>query len=51
MPLCFKATSESSFNLIEMEKVQATVGPGLNESEFKKPYSLEVESIWLQKKK
>jgi hypothetical protein len=51
MPLCFKATGESSFHLIEMEKVQVTVGPGLNESEFKKPYSLEVESIWLQKKK
>lgn len=51
MPLWFKASGESSFNLSEMEKVQVTVGSDLNETEFKKPYNLEVESIWLQKEK
>jgi hypothetical protein len=51
MPLWFKATGESSFNLSEIEKAQVTVGSDLDEPELKKPYSLEVASIWLQKKK
>lgn len=50
MPLWFKAQGETSFNLEEIEKAQVTIGSELNESEFKKPYSLEVQSIWLQKK-
>ena len=51
LPLWFKASGNSSFNLSEVEKVQVTIGTELNESEFKKPYSMEIESIWLEKEK
>lgn len=51
LPLWFKASGSSSFKLSEIEKIQVTIGTDINESEFKKPYSLEVESIWLEKKK
>lgn len=50
MPLWFRANGESQFVLSEVEKIQVTVGSELNESDFKRPYSLEVQSIWLQKK-
>jgi hypothetical protein len=51
LPLWFKASGAASFNLNQIEKIQITIGTGLNESEFKKPYGLEIASIWLQKTK
>jgi 5-formaminoimidazole-4-carboxamide-1-beta-D-ribofuranosyl 5'-monophosphate synthetase len=39
------------FKLSDMEKIQITIGTDIPASEFKKPYSLEVESIRLQKSK
>jgi hypothetical protein len=51
MPLWFKATGTPLFKLSEMEKIQVTVGNDVTSSEFKKPYSLEVASIWLEKNK
>jgi hypothetical protein len=50
LPLWFKASGSSSFNLSDIEKIQVTIGTDLSESEFNKPYSLEVASIWLEKK-
>ncbi|HEY6503213.1 MAG TPA: membrane or secreted protein [Chitinophagaceae bacterium] len=51
LPLWFKASGTSSFKLSEIERIQVTIGTDVTESEFKKPYSLEVESIRLEKKK
>lgn len=51
LPLTFKGSANSSFNLPAMEKIQITIESGLPESEFRKPYSLEVETIWLEKRK
>jgi hypothetical protein len=51
LPLWFKASGASSFNLSEMERIQLTVGTDITEPEFRRPYSLEVESIWLEKGK
>ncbi|MES1198255.1 MAG: membrane or secreted protein [Chitinophagaceae bacterium] len=51
-PLKFKgAGSISTFKLSDMEKIEITIGSDLLPSEFNKPYSMEVESIWLQKSK
>jgi hypothetical protein len=51
LPLWFKASGAASFNLKEIEKIQITIGTELKEPEFKKPYSMEIESILLEKKK
>lgn len=51
LPLWFKAPGTSLFKISEIEKIQVTIGTELNETEFKSPYSMEVESIWLEKKK
>jgi len=51
LPLRFKASGTSSFKLHDMEKLQFTIGEEMAESVFKKPYSMEVESVWLQKSK
>jgi hypothetical protein len=51
LPLWFKASGTSPFNLANIEKIQITIGTELNEAELKKSYSLEIESIWLEKKK
>ena len=51
MPLWFKASGVSSLKLADIDKIQITIGSDLSEAEFKKPYSLEIESIWLQKSK
>ena len=50
LPTWFKASGTSSFNLSDIEKIQVTIGTDVAESAFKKPYSLEIESIWLGKK-
>ncbi|HLG41611.1 MAG TPA: hypothetical protein VI461_18165 [Chitinophagaceae bacterium] len=51
LPLWFKGSGPSSFKLSEMEKIQVTIGADIPEAEFKKPYNMEVESIWLEKSK
>ncbi len=51
LPLWFKGSGNASFKLSEIEKIQVIIGTDVPESEFKKPYSLEVESIWLEKNK
>jgi hypothetical protein len=51
LPLWFKASGTSSFNLSEVEKIQITIGTELTGSELKKPYGIEIESIWLEKRK
>lgn len=50
LPVWFKGAGTSSFNLPDIETIQLTIGSELSEPELKKPYSLEVESIWLQKR-
>jgi len=51
MPLWFKASGTSSFNLQDIEKLQLTVGSELTGDELKRSYSIEVQSIWVEKKK
>jgi len=51
MPVWFKAGGVSTFKLSEIEKIQITVGTDLNESQLKKPYTMEVRSVWLDKRK
>ena len=51
MPIWFKAQGVSTFNLSETEKIQITIGNDLNDAQLKKSYSLEVQSIWLDRKK
>jgi hypothetical protein len=50
LPLFFKAASSAGkMKWTDVEKVEITIGSGLPETELKKPYTLDVESIWLQK--
>jgi hypothetical protein len=50
-PLWFQAGgAPPPFTLADMEKIQVTIGGDLPASEFHKPLSLLVSSIWLQKK-
>ncbi|MEO6456214.1 MAG: membrane or secreted protein, partial [Ginsengibacter sp.] len=49
MPLRFKSASVEPFKLTGAEKIEITIGSDIQASEFKKPYSIEVESIWFQK--
>ena len=49
-PLWFKgSTIVSGFRLQDAERIEVMIGPGIPASEYNKPYSLEVESIWLEK--
>lgn len=50
--LWFKGGNASPvFNLQDVEKIELSIGSDFPSSEFKKPYGMEVESIWLQKTK
>jgi hypothetical protein len=52
LPLWFKGSgTPAAFKLPDAEKIQVTIGTGIPASEFNKPYSMEVESIWFQKSK
>ncbi|MGZ3924876.1 MAG: membrane or secreted protein, partial [Flavisolibacter sp.] len=51
MPLWFKAQGSSSFKLSDIEQIQLTVGSDFTVDEVKKPCTIEVSSIWLEKKK
>ncbi|MEI9945344.1 MAG: membrane or secreted protein [Chitinophagaceae bacterium] len=51
LPSKFKGGgSIGGFKLSDAEKIEITIGSELLPAEFSKPYSIEVESIWLQKK-
>lgn len=49
MPLWFVAAGSASFSLTDIEKIQITIGSELLPADFNKPYSMEVEAIWLKK--
>ncbi len=52
MALRFKgAGAVTEFKLSGTEKIEITIGADLPASEFKKPYSMELESIWIEKSK
>ena len=49
-PLWFKGSATASgFKVQDAERIEVLIGPGIPASEYNKPYSLEVESIWLEK--
>jgi hypothetical protein len=51
LPSKFKGDgSAAGFKLSDAEKIEITIGSELSPAEFNKSYSIEVESIWLQKK-
>ena len=50
LPLKFAAsTSAGKFKLSDAEKIEITIGADISPDERKKPHSLELSSIWLQK--
>ena len=52
LPISFAATTSTApFKLPEMEKIQVTIGTDVPAAAFNKPYSMEVQSVWLQKSK
>jgi hypothetical protein len=48
-PFWFKAGNRTGFDLTQAEKLEILVGPALSPADSDKPYSLEVESVWLEK--
>jgi hypothetical protein len=51
LPLWFKASgTEQAFTLKNLEKIEIAIGPGIPAQELDKPYSLQVRSVWFQKK-
>jgi hypothetical protein len=49
-PLWFRASvNAAGFRLMDAEKIEMIIGPRIPASEYNIPYSLEVESIWLEK--
>ena len=52
LPLWFKASaSNATFKLSDTEKIEVLSGLDIPVGDLNKPYSLEVESIWFEKKK
>ena len=50
LPLRFgTSTTAQKFKLSEVEKIEITIGSDLSPAERKKPFSLELGSIWLEK--
>ncbi len=48
-PLWFAPAGQHSFSLGDVEKLQVVVGADLLPAELSKPYSMEIETIWLKK--
>ena len=46
-----KASTATTFKLSDAEKIEVIAGFDLPSTELNKPYILEVESIWFEKKK
>jgi hypothetical protein len=52
LPLWFKApATNATFNLSDTEKIEVMSGFDVSSAGLNKPYSLEIESIWFEKKK
>ncbi|HMJ67649.1 MAG TPA: hypothetical protein VK508_02075 [Cyclobacteriaceae bacterium] len=52
LPLTFKATgSRSQIDVATAERIEVTIGSEIAPTDKKNPYTLEVEYIWLQKRK
>jgi hypothetical protein len=49
MPLWFSPAGRHSFSLADVEKLQVVFGADLRPSDFSKPYSMEIESVWIKK--
>ncbi len=49
MPLWFTASDSAPFSLADAEKLQITIGADVLPADFKKPYSMEIEAVWLKK--
>jgi hypothetical protein len=48
-PYKFETANRSPFRLEAIEKLEITLGENLPPAEYAKPYSLDVESVWLEK--
>ncbi|WP_242919919.1 cellulase family glycosylhydrolase [Pontibacter liquoris] len=48
-PFRFKPGSVKPFDLKQIEKLEITVGDDVDKAAYGKPYSMEVESVWLAK--
>jgi hypothetical protein len=51
LPLWFKAAAPATFDLSGTEKIEVLSGFDVSPADLNKPYSLEIESIWFEKKK
>lgn len=49
MPLWFSPAGRHSFSLADVERLQVVLYADPHPSEFSKPYSMEIESIWIKK--
>lgn len=49
MPLYYGSKQAVVFNLKNTEKLEITIGSELSSVEWNKPYSMEIESVWLEK--
>ena len=49
LPLWFKSASNSTFNLREAEKLEISFGHHTSQVSPGKPFSLQIESVWLKK--
>ncbi|MBD1396028.1 cellulase family glycosylhydrolase [Pontibacter sp. JH31] len=48
-PFWFQAAGIGSFRLSQIEKIEVSLGQGIAPEHYDKPYSFEIESIWLSK--
>lgn len=49
MPLWFNPSSTKTFSMADAEKLQIIIGSDVLPADFAKPYSMEIESVWLKK--
>jgi hypothetical protein len=49
MPLWFSPAGQNTFTIADIEKLQITIGSDVLPADFNKPYSMEIESVWLKK--
>jgi hypothetical protein len=48
-PLWFKSEKNQFFDLSQAEKIEITIGQGLQETQYGKPHVVEIESVLLSK--
>jgi hypothetical protein len=49
LPFSFRGSGSGSIDLAQAERIELTIGSGMAQGELERPYSLEVECIWLGK--